>query len=242
MYEATDVDTGEVMALKQVKFKNPDQISQLNLEIELMRELKHPNIIRLIGLDRDEAKVNILMEFVDGRSVSDVLETRGAFAEDDIKKYIRQLLMALEYCHASGVVHRDIKGKNILLHSTGELKLADFGSAERVHSERLDPSLYNYTPLWTAPELPTGRYDTKVDIWSVGCVVIEMASAKPPWAEMKFENQFRALYHIGHTQSLPRIPDTLSEQGQDFVLLCLRREASCRPTASALLAHPWLNS
>jgi serine/threonine protein kinase len=82
---------------------------------------------------------------------------------------------------------------------------------------------YNYTPLWTAPEVLVGDYNAKVDIWSLGCVIIEMASAKPPWSEENFENPFRALYHIGNSNSIPKIPDTLSEIAKDLVRLCLQR-------------------
>jgi serine/threonine protein kinase len=82
---------------------------------------------------------------------------------------------------------------------------------------------YNYTPLWTAPEVLVGDYNSKVDIWSLGCVIIEMASGKPPWSEENFENPFRALYHIGNSGSIPKIPDTVSAVGRAFILLCLER-------------------
>ena len=80
------------------------------------------------------------------------------------------------------------------------------------------------TPLWTAPEVVLGgECNAKVDVWSLGCVVIEMASAKAPWAEHNFTETFRALYHIGHSNESPKIPATLSAEGQDFVKLCLNR-------------------
>lgn len=142
--------------------------------------------------------MNILMEYVPGSSLDAILQKFGALDEQVMRTYTRQLLEALNYCHTNRVIHRDIKGKNILVDTHGTLKLADFGSAKQFVEAKAAPSLnYNYTPLWTAPEVLIGDYTFKIDIWSLGCVIIEMATAKQPWDEENFENPFRALYHIG---------------------------------------------
>ena len=100
---------------------------------------------------------------------------------------------------------------------------------------------YAYTPLWVAPEVLTGRYNSAVDIWSVGCVVIELAAGKEPWAEMRFESTFAALYFIAsHKDCMPVIPESLSAAGHDFIRCCLTRDADRRPTASQLLQHPFV--
>lgn len=197
----------------------------------------------LLGTERTKDKLNILMEYVPGKSLDTLLEKFGAFSEKVLKNYTKQLLEALAYCHSKKVIHRDIKGKNILIDTKGNLKLADFGSAKRVQNliGPAAPSVsYNYTPLWTAPEVLTGNYNSKVDIWSLGCVIIEMASGKPPWSEHNFENPFRALYHIGNSNSLPKFPDNLSPLAYDFLRLCLTRDPDKRPSAEELLKHPWL--
>jgi len=176
-------------------------------------------------------------------SLDSLLEKFGGFSEKVIRSYTKQLLEALQYCHANGVVHRDIKGKNVLIDTKGNLKLADFGSAKRFENvmSKDAPSLsYNYTPLWTAPEVLVGDYNSKVDIWSLGCVIIEMASARPPWSEQNFENPFRALYHIGNSDAIPKIPDTISPVGVAFIMKCLRRNPDERPDASMLLKEEWL--
>jgi len=187
----------------------------------------------------------LLSDFVvTHNSLDSLLEKFGGFSEKVIRSYTKQLLEALSYCHANRVVHRDIKGKNILIDTKGNLKLADFGSAKRFTNvmSKDAPSLsYNYTPLWTAPEVLVGDYNSKVDIWSLGCVIIEMASAKPPWSEQNFENPFRALYHIGNSDAIPKIPDTLSEVGIAFVKQCLRRNPDERPDATTLLKQDWLS-
>jgi len=250
VYEAMNVKTGELIAVKQVTIEESSKeageaMLELQNEIMLMRKLKHKNIVQLLGTERQGSTLSILMEYVPGKSLDSILTRYGSLAEDVICNYTKQILLALEYCHTKRVVHRDIKGKNILVDQTGCLKLADFGSAKAFHSrdEKAAPGrTYNYTPLWTAPEVLLGDYDTKVDIWSLGCVIIEMASAKPPWSEQNFENPFRALYHIGNSDAIPKIPDNLSETGLEFVLRCLQRDPDKRGSASELMKHRWLEN
>lgn len=136
-----------------------------------------------------------------------------------------------------------MKGKNILVDTSGNLKLADFGSAKRVANILGSdaPSIgYNYTPLWTAPEVLQGNYNSKVDVWSLGCVIIEMATALPPWSEENFENPFRALYFIGNSDKVPQTPSYLSPTCQALVKKCLTRNPDIRPLAKDLLDDPWL--
>jgi len=237
--------TGEQFAVKQVTLEdsNPEAMQEIQNEIMLMKELRHRNIVRLLGTERNGPTLSILMEYVPGKSLDSILSRYGSLHEDIIRGYTKQILLALEYCHNKHVVHRDIKGKNILVDLTGSLKLADFGSAKAFQSnkERVAPGhTYNYTPLWTAPEVLLGDYNNKVDIWSLGCVIIEMASAKPPWAEQNFENPFRALYHIGSSGAIPKLPDTLSESALEFLHLCLQRDPDKRLSATELLKHKWL--
>ncbi len=246
VYMAMNSATGELIAVKQVRLntsEEQEQAVQIQNEIGLMENLRHPNIVALLGTQRNGNKLNILMEYVPGKSLDSLLEKFGAFSEKVVRSYTKQLLLALAYCHANRVVHRDIKGKNILITDKGHVKLADFGSAKQFANvmSKDAPSLsYNYTPLWTAPEVLVGDYNSKVDVWSLGCVIIEMASAKTPWSEQNFENPFRALYHIGNTTNIPKIPDSLSADGRRFVLRCLTRNPDLRPTAAELLEDEWL--
>eukprot|EP00808_Paulinella_micropora_P013147 g60975.t1 len=247
VYEAMNLDTGELIAVKQVTLDDNSEaaaeaLQEIENEINVMSKLRHKNIVCLLGTDRDGSTLSILMEYVPGKSLDVLLEKYGVLSEAVIRNYATQILSALSYCHSKKVVHRDIKGKNILVDKSGRLKLADFGSAKRVaNMDKMAPTQsYNYTPLWTAPEVLTGDYNSKVDIWSLGCVIIEMASAKTPWAEQNFENPFRALYHIGNSNSIPKIPDTLSPVAVDFVKTCLTRNPDKRPHASELLKHRFI--
>jgi len=248
VYEAINNKTGALIAVKQVTLEddpNSETALELQNEINLMRKLRHKHIVQLLGIERQASTLSILMEFVPGKSLDSLLQRFGPLAEDVTSGYTKQILLALEYCHSKRVVHRDIKGKNILVDTNSCLKLADFGSAKAFHNREgkgTPGRTYNYTPLWTAPEVLLGDYDTKVDIWSLGCVIIEMTTAKPPWSEQNFENPFRALYHIGNSGAIPKLPENLSESGLEFIRLCLQRDPEKRPSASELLKHRWVEN
>ena len=166
VYMGMNIGTGELIAVKQVRLLTTEELEQataIQNEISLMENLRHPNIVCFLGTQRSGNKLNILMEYVPGKSLDFLLDKFGALYEPVIRSYTRQLLGALAYCHANHVVHRDIKGKNILIDTKGNLKLADFGSAKRFQNvmSKDAPSLsYNYTPLWTAPEVLTGDYNS----------------------------------------------------------------------------------
>ena len=141
------------------------------IEIDMMKRLRHPNVVGIKGSIRTGNTLNIVMELVAGRSIADLLVALGQpFCEPVIIKLTRQLLLALQYCHLNLCVHRDIKGKNILLTTKGELRLCDFGSA-KIREESIDKDAvsgtYSYTPLWVAPETLNAKvYNEKVDIWA----------------------------------------------------------------------------
>lgn len=249
VYEALDIQSGALMAVKQVPIKLDDEEKQkqaqaLKREIATMMALSHENIVRILGSEIKDDKISILMEYVPGASLSTQLKQFGPFSEEFARKYTRQLVEALVYCHGAGVVHRDIKGANILATLNGNPKLADFGSAKRLVDVEQKESLsedFTYTTEWTAPEVfSQGEFNSKVDIWSLGCVIIEMITAQAPWAEHKFNNREQAMVFIGSSRDIPAIPHKLSAQGQEFLLRCLTRDPSARATARELLEHPWI--
>lgn len=247
VFEAYNTTTGSFLAVKIMRLRSEEdliQAKQLETEVELLRDLRHPNIVTFYETQRTEKKLHILMEFVAGKSLDHHLKSFGALSEELAIKYTRQLAAALAYCHANNVVHRDIKGKNILVDTTGNIKLADFGSAKKFDSmvDVAASETFQYTPLWTAPEvIGDGQYNSKVDIWSMGCVILEMLTGQQPWAEEQFENPYRALYHIGSSDKIPRIPEKASETAKSFLKCCLVRDVSQRSTAVELLNHSWLN-
>nr|POF26896.1 mitogen-activated protein kinase kinase kinase npk1 [Quercus suber] len=244
-----NLDSGELLAVKQVliaensasKEKAQAHIRELEEEVKLLKNLSHPNIVRYLGTVREEETLNILLEFVPGGSISSLLGKFGSFPEAVIRTYTKQLLLGLEYLHRNGIMHRDIKGANILVDNKGCIKLADFGASKQVVELATVSGAKSMkgTPYWMAPEviLQTG-HSFSADIWSVGCTVIEMATGKPPWSQQYQE--VAALFYIGTTKSHPPIPELLSVEAKDFLLKCLQKEPNLRPAASELLQHPFV--
>ncbi|OAY42275.1 mitogen-activated protein kinase kinase kinase NPK1 [Manihot esculenta] len=249
VYMGMNLDSGELLAVKQVliaangasRDRAQAQIRELEEEVKLLKNLSHPNIVRYLGTDREEEALNILLEFVPGGSISSLLGKFGPFPEAVIRTYSKQLLVGLEYLHNNGIMHRDIKGANILVDNKGCIKLADFGASKQVVELATISGAKSMkgTPYWMAPEviLQTG-HSFSADIWSVGCTVIEMATGKPPWSQQYQE--VAALFYIGSTKSHPEIPEHLSAEAKDFLLKCLQKEANMRPDASKLLQHPFV--
>ncbi|XP_050220270.1 mitogen-activated protein kinase kinase kinase NPK1 [Mercurialis annua] len=249
VYMGMNLDSGELLAVKQVlvaansasKEKTQAHIRELEEEVKLLKNLSHPNIVRYLGTAREDDSLNILLEFVPGGSISSLLGKFGSFPESVIRMYTKQLLLGLEYLHKNGIMHRDIKGANILVDNKGCIKLADFGASKKVVELATINGAKSMkgTPYWMAPEviLQTG-HSFSADIWSVGCTMIEMATGKPPWSQQYQE--VAALFHIGTTKSHPPIPDHLSVEAKDFLLKCLQKEPNLRSTASDLLQHPFV--
>ncbi|KAK7258862.1 hypothetical protein RIF29_24450 [Crotalaria pallida] len=250
VYVGMNLDSGELLAVKQVliaansasKEKAQAHIKELEEEVKLLKDLSHPNIVRYLGTVREEGTLNILLEFVPGGSISSLLGKFGAFPEAVIRTYTKQLLLGLEYLHKNGIMHRDIKGANILVDNKGCIKLADFGASKQVVELATISGAKSMkgTPYWMAPEviLQTG-HSFSADIWSVGCTVIEMATGKPPWSQ-QYQQEVAVLFHIGTTKAHPPIPDHLSIAAKDFLLKCLHKEPGLRSSASELLQHPFV--
>lgn len=236
--------SGTKVAVKTMDPETKEQSADIEREIEVMALLRHPHIVTMLGVQTGrDSSLEIFMEYVQGVELDEEIQAKGLPDDEQMQEWTKQILSALAYCHGKGVMHRDIKGKNILINKQNKMvKLCDFGSAA-VLGKDVEKATedYNYTPLWTAPEILTGEYDRKVDIWSLGCVVIEMASGMPPWSEENFENAFTALYTIGKTKKLPRIPDKISDGARDFILTCLDRNPDTRPDALQLLKHTWFD-
>ncbi|KAG6536588.1 hypothetical protein ZIOFF_001646 [Zingiber officinale] len=185
-----------------------------------------------------EDTLSVFLEYVSGGSMHKILQEYGAFREALIRNYTAQILSGLAYLHGRNTVHRDIKGANILVDPNGEIKLADFGMAKHMAAYASIKS-FKGSPYWMAPEviMNTSGYDLSVDIWSLGCTIIEMATSKPPWSQ--FEG-VAAIFKIGNSKDLPEIPDHFSPEGKEFLKLCLQRDPSARPSAALLMHHPFV--
>ncbi|KAE8710788.1 Mitogen-activated protein kinase kinase kinase YODA [Hibiscus syriacus] len=202
--------------------------------------LQHPNIVQYYGYETVDDKLYIYLEYVSGGSIYKLLQEYGPFGESAIRNYTQQILSGLAYLHAKNTVHRDIKGANILVDPNGRVKLADFGMAKHITGSSC-PLSFKGSPYWMAPEVikNSNGCNLAVDIWSLGCTVLEMATTKPPWSQYE---GVAAMFKIGNSKELPAIPDSLSDEGKDFVRQCLQRNPLHRPSAAWLLEHPFVKN
>ncbi|XP_053122275.1 mitogen-activated protein kinase kinase kinase 3 [Hemicordylus capensis] len=244
VYLCYDVDTGRELAAKQVQF-DPDspetskEVSALECEIQLLKNLQHERIVQYYGClkDRAEKTLSIFMEYMPGGSVKDQLKAYGALTENVTRKYTRQILEGVCYLHSNMIVHRDIKGANILRDSAGNVKLGDFGASKRLQTICMSGSgirSVSGTPYWMSPEVISGEgYGRKADVWSLACTVVEMLTEKPPWAEYE---AMAAIFKIATQPTNPQLPSHISEHCRDF-LKRIFVEARQRPSAEELLQH-----
>ncbi|CAM6101272.1 unnamed protein product [Calypogeia fissa] len=245
VYVVFNSDSGALRAMKEVLLvsddsKSKESVKQLGQEIAVLSRLRHPNIVQYIGTEALDDRLCIYLEYVSGGSIHKLLQEYGSFKEPVIRSFTRQILCGLAYLHNMNTVHRDVKGANILVDTNGKVKLADFGMAKHITAQSF-PLSFKGSPYWMAPEVikHTNGYDLAVDIWSLGCTVLEMATAKPPWSQYE---GVAAMFKIGNSKELPSIPDTMSPEGKEFVRLCLQRDPNLRPTAQQLLKHPFVEN
>ncbi|OMO92276.1 hypothetical protein COLO4_17690 [Corchorus olitorius] len=223
-------------------------LESLENEANILEGLNSPFIVQCMGKElskglNGELKINVFMEYMAGGSLSDVAEKFGGGAMDEemIRSFTRGILYGLKYLHEQGIVHCDLKCTNVLLGSSGNVKLTDFGCAKRLKDmkETLGQSVGG-TPLWMAPEILRNEgLDYSADIWSLGCTVIEMATGKPPWSD-EFTNPAAAILKIACSNDKPLFPSKFSKKGLDFLSKCLERNPKRRWTAEELLEHPFI--
>ncbi|XP_044470000.1 probable disease resistance protein At5g66900 isoform X2 [Mangifera indica] len=198
VYVASNRETGALCAMKEVEIfpddpKSAECIKQLEQEIKVLSQLKHPNIVQYYGSEIVEDKFYIYMEYVHPGSINKyVREHCGAMTESVVRNFTRHILSGLAYLHSKKTIHRDIKGANLLVDALGVVKLADFGMAKLLTGQGADLS-FKGSPYWMAPELimslmqkdSNSDLALAVDIWSLGCTIIEMFTGKPPWSEFE---------------------------------------------------------
>ena len=205
----------------------------------------HPNIVRYLGHEvaQDQASAYIFMEYCSGGDLRSVLRSFGGVAQAVASNYTRQVVEGLGYLHDHDVLHRDIKGANVLLFASGVCKLGDFGLARAVASI-VPPGgpgkSVAGTPFWMAPEVIQGRGTSRnSDIWSLGATVFEMGEGKPPFSELE---PTAALFYIGSVGLLSQpVPEGLGADGKDFVTVCMSKDPVLRPSCRELLQHPFLS-
>lgn len=186
VYKAKDTMTGKIVALKKVRFDNlePESVKFMAREILILRRLDHPNVVKLEGLvtSRMSCSLYLVFEYMEHDLAGLAASPTIKFTEPQVKCYMHQLLSGLEHCHNRHVLHRDIKGSNLLLDNGGSLKIADFGLASFFDPNHKQPMTSRVVTLWyRPPELLLGAtdYGVGVDLWSAGCILAELLAGKP---------------------------------------------------------------
>ena len=286
VYAAINLDTGNLMAVKEIRLQDPQLIptivKQIGDEMGVLAVLDHPNIVSYYGIEVHRDKVYIFMEYCSGGSVAGLLEHGRIEDETVIMVYTLQMLEGLAYLHEAHIVHRDIKPENVLLDHNGLIKYVDFGAAKIIARQGQtimaptstpDPphktdwsnagdgkganapgaprgqpqKTMTGTPMYMSPEVirgdspatATGKFSGAADIWSLGCVILEMATGRRPWAAL--DNEWAIMFNIakGNPPQMPS-PDQLSECGIDFLKRCFERDPNKRSSAAELLQHEWI--
>ncbi|CAG8443416.1 17155_t:CDS:10, partial [Dentiscutata heterogama] len=228
VYLALNLSSSEMIAVKQIELpqtlsdkrneRQKVQIKSFKDEMEILKDLDHEHIVSYIGYEENDETVNIFLEYVNGGSIGTVLRSNGPFKEPDIK------------------------ADNILVDEDGCCKISDFGISKKsdhafAYDNNSNMSLQG-TIFWMAPEVFTNGYSAKVDIWSLGCVVLEMFTDERPWSTL---TDLAAMFKLGSEKKAPPIKDDIemSAEARDFINKCFIIDPEERPTAEELLKHPF---
>ncbi|KAG2386504.1 hypothetical protein C9374_002248 [Naegleria lovaniensis] len=233
VYKGFRSSFGDMVAIKEIPLKKHQALKDIQNEINLLSKLDHERIVKYIDHHSTNQAFYIIMEYLENGSLASLVK-KYKVTEDVVSSYIKQVLEGLVYLHKQGFIHRDIKGDNVLLTRGGAVKLADFGVSASLSLIRKED--VSGTPHWMAPEaISQSGVSEKSDIWSVGCLTIELLTGFPPYYT---ENIYRAMFRIVNDDH-PPIP-SCSSAAEDFLMLCFKKEPKFRPTAQTLLSHPWI--
>ncbi|KAF4593894.1 hypothetical protein EYR40_008689 [Pleurotus pulmonarius] len=258
VYRALNLNTGQMVAVKRIRLEGlkENEVTQLMREVDLVKSLSHPSIVKYEGMARDEDTLSIVLEYAESGSLVQTLKAFGKLNESLVAGYVVKILEGLDYLHQSGVVHCDLKAANILTTKTGNVKLADFGVSLNMRAMEREMTDVAGTPNWMAPEvIELKGASPKSDIWSLGCTVIELLTGRPPYAEM--ENSMSGMFFPSLRprpsvylpllvmfriveDAMPPIPEGCSPICEDFLKLCFNKDPEKRPGAEMLCEHPWL--
>lgn len=241
VYKAIDLDGGAIFAVKKASIdvgcKSEQMVNKLKAELSILQELDHPNIVKCLGSECNSSSVMIFMEYAAGGSLSSLLAEFGLLEGSMLNSSLLGILEGLHYLHSRSppVCHRDLKCANVLVDLSSNVKLADFGCS------RCDNETKSFTTVgsipWMAPEVIQQEHGhgRKADIWSLGCTVIEMATAEVPWGKGAFDNPINAMRLIGLTEELPPMPSGLPMHVQELLEACLVRDVQRRFCTAKLL-------
>ncbi|XP_064631284.1 serine/threonine-protein kinase 10-like isoform X4 [Lineus longissimus] len=247
VYKTKNKEDGSFAALKQVEIKDEEELDDYMVEIDILTEFKHKNVVGLYEAFFYNETLWMYIEFCGGGALDSIMmELEKPLTEPQIRCICHEMCEALAFLHQCGVIHRDLKAGNVLLAMDGTVRLADFGVSAKNGDPKAKRDTFIGTPFWMAPEviscetLKENPYDSSADIWSFGITLIELAQMEPPNHEM---HPMRVLMKI-HKADPPTldVQSKWSKDFNDFIRICLNKTPEGRPTASDLLKHPFIKN
>jgi len=241
--KGTNKETGAEFAVKIIeKSAGEEELQLLQREIDIMKKLKHKNIISLEEVYDEPDNIYLVMELVTGGELFDQIVSRGTYGERDAATIVQQILCAVEYMHGNGIAHRDLKPENLLVSgANGDvIKVTDFGLSKDFGAGTLKTSCG--TPDYVAPEVLKGLpYDNSVDIWSIGVITYILLCGFPPFYGNSDQQIFEKIMKADYDFPSPDWDD-ISEEAKEFISAILVLDYNTRPTAPDCLLAPWLDN
>jgi calcium/calmodulin-dependent protein kinase I len=240
---AKNASTGQDVAIKCITRKDlsPEDEQSIRSEINIMKALDHPNIVKFVDSFEEEKFFYVVLEFLPGGELFDRLVQKTFYTEKEARDTVRVICEGIKYCHDRGIVHRDLKPENLLMASVDDdanVKIADFGFATRAVGASLTVACG--TPGYVAPELVSNKpYGKAVDMWAIGVITYCLLGGYPPFDAETDKLLFRKI-RKGEYEFHPQFWNHISSEGKAFIASLLQLDPEVRATADDALAHPWV--
>ncbi|XP_035258218.1 NUAK family SNF1-like kinase 1 [Anguilla anguilla] len=237
--KAIEIHTGRKVAIKSVrkeKIKDEQDMAHIRREIEIMSSLRHPHIISVYEVFENKDKIVIVMEYASKGELYDFISERHRLSERETRRFFRQIVSAVHYCHKNGVVHRDLKLENVLLDENCNIKIADFGLSNLYHKDRLLQTFCG-SPLYASPEIVNGRpyRGPEVDSWALGVLLYTLVYGTMPFDGGDHRNLIRQISNGEYREP------TQSSDARGLIRWMLMVNPERRATVEDIASHWWVN-